>query len=235
MDLSNRKKLNNKTINLLITNSYGAGEGNFPLRGGIESIKAFKEAVEAGAKNIRLKICGPFNVSMYPDLHKFVHESDTVEIEPLNFVNVDGSLHNLISEERFHQIFLDTDVLLLPAMRIHSVSSIRALAYGIPVVCSNGWGFDEFINEETGFIAVGQDGVSTWKDENGVFREIYGIKNLGVNEKLVNSIKSILLKISNSPEIVVEKSKKCVDYANENFDINKRNKLLGEVFKGMLL
>jgi glycosyltransferase involved in cell wall biosynthesis len=73
------------------------------------------------------------------------------------------------------ELHATSHIFLLPAARIHIVSVLQAMSYGLAVVASDGWGFEEYVNHErNGLIVKGRYGKVSWADERvGMLRENY--------------------------------------------------------------
>lgn len=85
-----------------------------------------------------------------------------------------------------------SDFLLVPSFRLHVVTVADGLSFGLPVLCSDGWGYDEFIVDGiNGYICPGQYGVSSWKDDQGLLREDYK-QGYRRNPKIVDSVKKAI-------------------------------------------
>ena len=77
--------------------------------------------------------------------------------------------------EEMADLHADSHIFLLPAARVHIVSLLQAMSYGLPVVASDGWGFDEYIEDgRNGLVVRGRYGKVSWADyETGFLRENY--------------------------------------------------------------
>src|SRR5438552_2349187 len=65
-------------------------------------------------------------------------------------------------------------IFLLPAARVHIVSLLQAMSYGLAVVASDGWGMEEYItHERNGLVVKGRYGKTSWADDTGPVREDY--------------------------------------------------------------
>jgi glycosyltransferase involved in cell wall biosynthesis len=73
-------------------------------------------------------------------------------------------------------LLAESHIFLLPAARIHVVSLLQAMAHGLAVVASDGWGIEEYLtHERNGLVVKGRYGKVSWVDERaGMLREDYG-------------------------------------------------------------
>ena len=179
------KSTDAEKVVLTFTNSFGGQKNNFPLRGGLECLLAYKDLYESGNTNLFLNLVGP--VKTDDELLSWFKSCENVFIHGPNTV-IHG--REMYTDEVIHDIILDTDIFLIPACRIHSMSVVRAICYGNVVIGSNGWGFNEFLEEE--FCCDGQQN-STYI-EDGILKERYSLHLEQPNLVLLASIKD---KISN--------------------------------------
>ena len=60
----------------------------------------------------------------------------------------------------------NSHIFLLPAARIHIVSLLQAMSYGLAVVGSDGWGMEEYLHHErNGLVVKGRYGKVSWADD----------------------------------------------------------------------
>ena len=206
------------TINFLFINSHGAHAGQFVNRGGLEVVNAFMQASEY-IKNISLTICGavPWE-QLDPSEKQFLENSSCVTLK-----------ESYLTEREMISMFQQSHVFLIPSYSLHSMSTVQALSYGLPVVVSDGWGFDEFVSDgRNGFVASGQ-AKHSYVDQAGFsrfdFRRTYRL-----NEKLIESIRGIVTKLVNNPEMLRKMAEFVLVDARQRFSIFRRNELLADVF-----
>ena len=219
-------KITNKDkIVLTFTNSFGGEKNNFPLRGGLETLMAYKELYESGHTNIFLNLLGPLNIE--DELLEWFSSCKNVTI-----YNSNTSVHGraMITDDVIHDVLLDTDIFLIPACRIHSMSVVRALCYGKIVLGSNGWGFDEFLNEE--FCCDGQQESSYLED--GILKEKYSLSLEQPNYTLLKSLKEKITNLIKSPARMDEIKKDNLEQSREKFSKAKRDVLLENIIDNML-
>lgn len=204
--LANKRKCDPRKLQFLFTNSYGGNTGNFNLRGGYETLNAFQKLHQRGI-DFQLLICGPFHgIPEYAEL--------------LNSGKV-SNINRMISEEELATLLLSTDVFVVPASRTHTLSVVRTMRFGVPILASDGWGFDQFIIDNyNGWMAKGQRGYTTWTDENLIMRDHYHRPH---NPALGDSMVEIIQQIYDKPTILDDMFINCITYAKENFDIGRRN------------
>ena len=207
------RKVDKDNIVFLLTNSYGGCHRNLEMRGGIESLYAFKKMVENGY-NVNLIVTGQINLDGYPDLKEFYNTSQN------------AYFHNqfMSDEQYFRLMHEEIDVFLIPSMRIHNCSLMSSMKMGVPAIFSDGWGFSEYVTDEVnGLVAKGQWGLTSYIDENGLFRDNYTACR--INQTLIDSIEEKMIKIINESELLDFIGKNALEYAKQNFDpYSRRNK-----------
>jgi glycosyltransferase involved in cell wall biosynthesis len=149
------------SIHLLFTNSWHQSPGNFRLRGGFEILEAFAILRERYPQlRLTLRTSLPL---LEPRQHRIIEEG---------WVRV---INRFMSAEELGELMAESDIYLLPAARIHIVSLLQAMSYGLTVVASDGWGFAEYVDHErNGLVVKGRYGKVSWADEQaGMLREDY--------------------------------------------------------------
>lgn len=159
---SNRKnKKDNSKITILFTNSWGQHSWSFYLRGGIDILEAFS-ILSSKYPQLQLVIRSQLPEDLDNRYQKIV-EDDRVQV-----------IDRFLPKEQLEMLFYEADIYALPAARIHVVSILGAMAHGIPVVVSDGWGIEEYVEHEwNGLVVSGRYGKCSWIDEQGILREDY--------------------------------------------------------------
>lgn len=149
-------------INLLFTNSWHQMTGNFFLRGGLDVLEAF-EILHERYPQLRLTMR-----TNLPGLDVRYHR-----IIEQGWVRV---INRFSSAREMETLSAESHIFLLPAARVHIVSLLQAMAHGLAVVTSDGWGFEEYVSHgRNGLIVKGRYGKVSWVDEKvGMLREHYG-------------------------------------------------------------
>jgi hypothetical protein len=184
------KSTDKNKIILTFTNSFGGQKNNFPLRGGLEVLLAYKNLYESGYTNLFLNLIGEINVNQ--EILEWLNGCPNVVIHQPNIL-YHG--RDMITDDVIHKVLLDTDIFLIPACRIHSMSVVRALCYGNIVLGSDGWGFDEFIENE--YCCDGQKYSSYIED--GLLKEKYSLFLKQPNEELLISLQKKIINLIKDP------------------------------------
>lgn len=165
---SYQKTLGN-TIRMLFTSSWH--QYGFSVRGGLDVIHAFY-MLSRKFKNVELVI----KCWLPRDIPKKY-------LEMVDILRNEGKLHiisNMLTEEQMQCLMKSVDVYLLPSARIHIVSILDSLAHGIPIITSDGWGIEEYIqNGQNGSVVRGRYGNASYVDDNGFLKENYEIMFIG--------------------------------------------------------
>ena len=148
-------------IHLLFINSWCQVPENFFVRGGLDVIEAFA-ILHVRYPQLRLTIR-----THLPDMDDHFHR-----ILEQGWVRV---IDRFMTSEEMAALHAESHVFLLPAARVHIVSLLQAMSYGLAVVASDGWGIEEYLeNERNGLVVKGRYGKTSWADaEAGLLREDY--------------------------------------------------------------
>jgi glycosyltransferase involved in cell wall biosynthesis len=150
-----------ETINILFINSWCQIAENFYVRGGLDVLEAFAVLHERYPQ-VRLTLR-----TALPPLHDHFHR-----IIERGWVRV---ITRFLPSHEMDALLAGSHIFLLPAARIHVVSLLQAMSYGLAVVTSDGWGIEEYVtHERNGLIVKGRYGITSWVDEQaGMLREDY--------------------------------------------------------------
>ena len=198
----------------LWTSSHGGNgvESCWRLRGGPETLEAFTRLITMHGGNATLTLVGAPPLAALPG----------------NVTRIDG----FQTEEAMHQLHVDNDVMLIPSVRIHSITVARAMRYGMPLITSDGWGYKEMTDgTDAAIICPGQWGLTSWHDQ--VFRECYD-RMPPLNETLVNHLVQAM-KTLMDPDRLAIMSANAFRAAEERFDVGKRNEILKKILDEKLL
>jgi glycosyltransferase involved in cell wall biosynthesis len=148
-------------LNLVFINSWCQIRENFYVRGGLDVLEAFALLRER-YPHVRLTLR-----TQLPDLDSHYHR-----IIESGWVRV---IDRFLPADEMAGLLADSHIFLLPAARIHVVSLLQAMSYGLAVVTSDGWGIEEYVTHEgNGLIVRGRYGKTSWADEEaGMLREDY--------------------------------------------------------------
>jgi glycosyltransferase involved in cell wall biosynthesis len=148
-------------LNVLFTNSWHQVAQGFFLRGGLDVLEAFAVLHERYPQ-LRLTLRSAIP-TMAPRYYRI--------LERCGVRVLDRFLH----DEELDGLLGRSHIYLLPAARVHIVSVLRAMAHGLAVVVSDGWGMHEYVaHGRNGLIVPGRAGKVSWMDERvGLLRENY--------------------------------------------------------------
>ncbi len=148
-------------IDLLFINSWCQVAENFFVRGGLDLLEAFS-VLRQKYPNLRLTLR-----TSLPDIADHYHR-----------VLADGwvrVIDRFLTSEELADLHARSHIFLLPAARVHIVSLLQAMSYGLAVVGTDGWGMEEYLEDgRNGLVVRGRHGTASWADEDaGVLRENY--------------------------------------------------------------
>ena len=148
-------------INLLFINSWCQVPENFYVRGGLDILEAFAILRE---RYPQLRLTLRTALPALDDHYLRIIEQGWVRV-----------INRFLTAEEMAALHADSHVFLLPAARVHIVSLLQAMSYGLAVVGSDGWGIEEYQDHErNGLVVKGRYGKASWADcEAGILRENY--------------------------------------------------------------
>jgi glycosyltransferase involved in cell wall biosynthesis len=148
-------------LDLLFINSWHQIPGNFCLRGGLDVLEAFAILRE---RYPQLRLTLRSSLPGLADHYYRLMEAGWVRV-----------INRFLPAEELAALHADSHIFLLPAARIHVVSLLQAMSYGLAVVASDGWGIEEYLDHErNGLVVKGRYGKASWVDEEaGMLREDY--------------------------------------------------------------
>lgn len=184
---SQKSRTDADTVTLLFTNSWHQGATGFYLRGGLDVLEAFS-MLYSEYKNLRLIV----RSKLPDDLDRRCRQI----IERCNVTVID----RFIPVDEIRSLFDSADIYVLPSARLHVVSILQAMAHGLAVVASDGWGISEYIDHErNGLIVAGRYGETSWMTSDGMLMEDYR-PLLKRTPKVAEALRDILAMLINDPD-----------------------------------
>jgi glycosyltransferase involved in cell wall biosynthesis len=148
-------------ITILFTNSWHQASTGFYLRGGLDVLEAYSAIYSEHARlRLILRSKLPENLD-----HRYRQIIERCNVQVID---------QFLAREEIEALFSSADIYLLPSARLHVVSILQAMAYGLATVVSDGWGIVEYVDHgRNGLIVPGRYGTCSWMDKNGMLREDY--------------------------------------------------------------
>jgi glycosyltransferase involved in cell wall biosynthesis len=148
-------------IHLVFINSWCQVAANFYVRGGLDVLEAFAILHE---RYPQLRLTLRTEVPGLDDHYHRILEKGWVRV-----------INRFMTNEEMSALLAQSHIFLLPAARVHILSLLQAMSYGLAVVASDGWGIEEYVtHERNGLIVKGRYGKTSWADEEaGILREDY--------------------------------------------------------------
>lgn len=156
-------KVNERDLNRLrstnefqffFNNSWHQDPLNFYLRGGISILEAFEQAFSEGLP-VRLILRSEIPDELRERFAKLLRHSQ------VEFVN------RFLTGPEYIRILRQSHYFLLPSARLHVVSLMESQYYGAVPIVSDGWGIEEYVSPDCGYILSGVKGKVSWVDETG--------------------------------------------------------------------
>jgi glycosyltransferase involved in cell wall biosynthesis len=202
-------------------NSFAAGHLNFVLRGGREVLSAF-DSLDRQRIDFRLVIRAQINLDALPLNHqRLLHSPKVVWIQ------------DPIPKSAMDQYLAESYAFLLPAYRIHVISTLQALNFGIPLIVSDGWGFNEFVEHEKNGLVIEGFRRKAYEDEYGLLRENY-FADPRESEAIALGIEHAVQRLLQNPSERDRMSCAAASVATNDFSREKRNTFLANYLKSII-
>jgi glycosyltransferase involved in cell wall biosynthesis len=207
---------------ILFTNSWHQGATGFYLRGGLDVLEAYSR-LSFKHPGLRLVIRSQLPDSLEPRYRRIIDRGHVQVVD------------QFISAEDMENLFADADIYVLPSARLHVVSILQAMAHGLALVVSDGWGIGEYVEDgKSGLMVSGRYGKCSWMDGNGMLREYYK-PLLATDENVVDGLVeklSILINNRHRRRELGEAARKEID---QKFAIEHWNWGLAKAFDAALM
>jgi glycosyltransferase involved in cell wall biosynthesis len=171
------------TINLLFTNSWHQAAHSFYLRGGLDVLEAFAK-LRTAYPELRLTLRTQLPHDL-PSRYQAIIRDCGVTV-----------LDEFLPQQELEELIVSSHVHLLPSARVHIMSVLQSMSYGLVPIVSDGWGMTEYVDDgKTGLVVSGRYGKVSWDDErNGMLREDYAPMRRcdpQVTQRLVDAISQV--------------------------------------------
>jgi glycosyltransferase involved in cell wall biosynthesis len=183
---SQKSGTDNDTVTLLFTNSWHQGATGFYLRGGLDVLEAYS-MLYSEYKNLRLIVRSKLPADLDGRYRQIIEHCNVTVID------------RFLPADEIRSLFESADIYLLPSARLHVVSILQAMAHGLAVVASDGWGISEYIDHErNGLIVAGRYGETSWMTPGGMLMEDYR-PLLMRTPKVADALREILAMLIREP------------------------------------
>ena len=206
-------------VTILFTSSWNQGATGFYLRGGLDVVEAYV-CLREKYRNLRLLLRCRLPVEIRERYRQLIEHGDIQVFD------------EFLSVEEMEALFCQADIYALPSARLHVVSILQAMAHGLALVVSDGWGINEYVDDgKTAMVVSGRYGICSWMDSGGMLRENYKplfSVNPGVVHRLVDKLDQLIQSSSLRQELG-EAARNEVD---ENFSVKNWNTGLAKLLIG---
>ena len=206
-----------EVITILFTNSWHQASTGFYLRGGLDVLEAYSTIY---SEHARLRLILRSKLPETLD-HRYRQIIDRCNVQVID---------QFLSREEIEALFSSADIYLLPSARLHVVSILQAMAYGLAIVVSDGWGIAEYVDHgRNGLVIPGRYGTCSWMDENGMLREDY--KPLFSTDATVsNGLAEALSKLIKDQGLRTKLGDAAINDVESKFSIERWNLGLAKAF-----
>jgi glycosyltransferase involved in cell wall biosynthesis len=149
------------TITILFTNSWHQGPTGFYVRGGLDLLEAYAK-LQSKNFSVRLIVRSKLPEDLAPRYREIINRCNVVVID------------QFLPQQEIELLFATSDIYVLPSARLHVLSLLQAMAHGLAIITSDGWGIPEYVDHErNGLIVPGRYGHVSWMNSNGMLMEDY--------------------------------------------------------------
>lgn len=217
--LPSRQLSRSESVTILFTNSWHQDPNSFYLRGGLDVLEAFS-VVSARYPNARLILRTRLPADLDRRYLKMVAENWKIKL-----------IDQFLPDEVLHSLMTGSDIFVLPSARIHVVSILQAMAYGMPLIVSDGWGISEYVADGRNALVVpGRYGKCGWMDSsNGMYRENY--ESLWRSDPVVvGKLVELLSRLIETPSLREQMGQSAREDVETKFTIEQWNRGLKKAF-----
>lgn len=220
--LPDSKVCSRKTLNFIFHGSMNHTALHFGLRGGMYFLEAFRR-IEERIPDIQFTIIYD-EAPLRSGIPQYYQELIS------NHAKIKWVRKYQTKEEFCHEM-QQADIFVIPAFRTHSMSIGQAMARGLPVITTNGWGIDEYIKDGfNGLVATMPEHTNSWVDTEGIMRENYLPPNQ-IEEQTVTGIMKHIAWCAENRDLVAAMGVNAKATWDNEITIEKRNKILGQIFE----
>lgn len=206
-----------KKVRLFFSSSWA--NSNFNVRGGLDVLASFDKLCRK-YDNVELIL----KCAVPEDMPKKCHDIMRRYKDRIHVID------EQLAESEMAALMKNMDIFLLPSARVHIISILRAMATGLPVVASDGWGISEYIQDGVnGSIVAGRYGKTSWIDEEGMLREDYSVLK-EVDEAFAESLAEKIEQIISDEKYRFRITKNAMNDISTRFSVENWNRELEEVF-----
>jgi glycosyltransferase involved in cell wall biosynthesis len=182
------EELEPEHLDLVFINSWCQIPENFYVRGGLDVLEAFAILRE---RYPHLRLTLRSHLPVLDDHYLRIIDSGWVRV-----------INRFLPGEEMDALLSGSHIFLLPAARVHIVSLLQAMSYGLAVVTSDGWGIEEYVeHERNGLIVKGCYGKASWADKKtGILREDYDFMHTS-DPEVVEGIVAAVSRLVEDPHL----------------------------------
>ena len=181
-----KRRPDTDAVTLLFTNSWHQGATGFYLRGGLDVLEAYSK-LYSEYKNLRLIVRSKLPTDLDGRYRQIIERCNVTVID------------RFLPADEIQLLFESSDIYLLASARLHVVSILQAMAHGLTIVASDGWGIAEYIDHErNGLIVAGRYGETSWMTPGGMLMEDYR-PLLMASPKVADALTDVLAMLIKDP------------------------------------
>lgn len=216
------QKTDGEHLNLLFSNSWHQEPQSFYLRGGLDLLEAFAVLKKKYA-NIHLTLRTRLPESLEP---RYLEIIRSCKIQIIDF---------FLPKKDWQRLFSESHIYVLPAARIHAVSVLEAMANGLVLIVSDGWGMEEYVRDGwNGIVVKGRYETCSWMDnKTGILRENYR-PMFAIDSRMVEGLVKAISSLIDNPGLRSTLGERARRDVETRFTVENWNKGLQEALKKAL-
>ncbi|MGA2916324.1 MAG: glycosyltransferase [Sedimentisphaerales bacterium] len=204
-------------VRILFNNSWHQDSRNFFIRGGLDVLAAF-DRLHKNYPNVLLTLRTSLP-SMNPRYMRIIEQNHI------------GVIDRFLPDQEWETLMINSDIYLLPSDRIHVVSILEAMSYGLAVVASDGWGVQDYVeHRRNGMVVKGRYGKVTWMDdESGMLCENYAIMQRE-DPYVIDNMVEILSSLVKDKQLRCRLGRQAREDVKDKYNLENWNNGLKQVF-----
>ena len=194
---------------------------DFYIKGGLEALNAFEQA------SLHNDISLIIRCKIPPELvHRIKSQKKITVIE------------NEIPYSQLQQLYISSDVFILPGHHFHLMAMLEAMSYGLPILALDSYAFEDFIQSgKNGFLIKKSDKIKGYNDKSyptnvKTSEFLHDIKR--GDERVINELAEKIEFLANHSATLRKMSKHCKSVIRKRFSISGRNRALKAIFDSAL-
>ncbi len=218
--IDNLKRINKKNEFQMLFMGSTNNPNDFFIKGGLEALECFK-TLRKKYKNVKLIVrCAvPKNVKKQYSLKNIIFIEERISFEDLQ------------------NLYLDSDVLLMPGHTYFLMAFLEAMSFGLPIIALDTYAVKDYLEDNKNAFLIKPSKNIPYNDPSYPTnirskKFINTIKK--IDKRVINDLSEKIEILINNPSLKEKMSKESLKIVKTKFSIQKRNKELKKLFDKIL-